>query len=174
MPLKTVNAAQPWARRAGIVGIPPVPGVVHGAAPFILTACLGRIEELLPLPADEGRRLCFRSRRRQKCLEGAGRTAIIGNVEPGRHSERQQKPYPDAETGMPRPGGSQKGKQAGHDRNASFAKQVIDVSVHVKKGRIRPVARVQIKRGFLRKSRQQNRAYSRNEVAISGKSPGCI
>lgn len=133
MPLKTVNAAQPWARRAGIVGIPPVPGVVHGAAPFILTACLGRIEELLPLPADEGRRLCFRSRRRQKCLEGAGRTAIIGNVEPGRHSERQQKPYPDAETGMPRPGGSQKGKQAGHDRNASFAKQVIDVSVHVKK-----------------------------------------
>ena len=24
------------------------------------------------------------------------------------------------------------GKQAGHDRNASFAKQVIDVSVHVK------------------------------------------
>ena len=164
MPLKTVNAAQPWARRAGIVGIPPVSGVVHGAAPFILTARLGRIEELLPLPADEGRRLCFRSRRRQKRLEGAGRTAIIGNVEPGRHSERQQKPYPDAETGTPRPGGSQKGKQAGHDRNASFAK----------KGRIRPVARVQIKRGFLWKSRQQNRAYSRNEVAISRKSPGRV
>lgn len=107
--------------------------VVHGAAPFILTARLGRIEELLPLPADEGRRLCFRSRRRQKRLEGAGRTAIIGNVEPGCHSERQQKPYPDAETRMPRPGGSQEGKQAGHNRNASFAKQVIDVSVHVKK-----------------------------------------
>ena len=33
---------------------------------------------------------------------------------------------------MPRPGGSQKGKEAGHGRNASFAKQVIDVSVHVK------------------------------------------
>ena len=75
---------------------------------------------------------------------------------------------------MPRPGGSQKGKQAGHGRNASFAKQVIDVSVHVKKGRIRPVARVQIKRGFLWKSRQQNRAYSRNEVAISRKSPGRV
>lgn len=97
---KTVNATQPWLGRAGIVGIPPVSGVVHGAAPFILTARLGRIEELLPLPADEGRRLCFRSRRRQKLLEGAGRTVIIGNVEPGRHSERQQKPYPDAETGM--------------------------------------------------------------------------
>ena len=33
---------------------------------------------------------------------------------------------------MPRPGGSQKGKEAGHGRNASFAKQVIDVSAHVK------------------------------------------
>ena len=104
MPLKTVNAAQPRLGSAGIVGIPPVSWVVHGTAPFILTASLGSIEKLFPFPAGEGRRFCFRSRRRQKLLEGAGITAIIGNVKPGRQSERQEKPYPDAETWMPRPG----------------------------------------------------------------------
>ena len=35
---------------------------------------------------------------------------------------------------MPRPGGGQKGEQAGHRRNASLAEQVVDVPVHVKEG----------------------------------------
>lgn len=75
---------------------------------------------------------------------------------------------------MPRPGGGQKGEQAGHRRNAPLAEQVVDVSVDVKEGQQQSGCQRTDKEGIPPEIPPAEQGVQQEEVPASRKSPGRV
>ena len=165
----TENQAVPPARTAGIIGMPAVAGMIHGAFPAVLDAGVFREDQFPEFPGRptvRGREVF------EMKAHGFRRGKVIGQVESGGQPQQKENPYPQAEGGME--GISARARKASRQPMTGtlpLQSRSLTSPLTYRKGRSSPVASVQRKRGFRRKSRQQNSAYVRKEVPMSRKSP---